>query len=431
MLIEFRVENHRSIREEQVLTTEAAAIGEAEDTRPRQVDGYDKALVPVVALYGPNASGKSNLLSAFAFMTNAVTSSWSSPIWLPAGGVPRQPFAWGPFRAQPSLFEVTVLIEGTRFEYGFVVDDERVLEEWLHAWPKGRRQTWFERDGQRFKFGDSLRGQNKAIETMTRPNALFLSTSFHANHEQLQSVVFWFQNVDYYGVLDYAWYQHRQRIRVERWLERRFGSERHQIAIFPEDRVAPEEREAMTSLLTSADIGIVDFEMRKSEEVTPQGTTRERVIPYFKHASSNRESWLPLDAESEGTQALFRMAPVLLWTLKKGAVFVVDELERSFHPVLANTIIKLFNNPKTNPKNAQLLFTTHNTHLLGNLTGEPALRRDQIWLTEKNEEGATCIYPLTDYKPRKSENLERGYLQGRYGAIPFPGELVSVPRGAE
>ena len=429
MLIEFRVENHRSIREEQVLTTEAAAIGEAEDTRPRPVDGYDKALVPVVALYGPNASGKSNLLSAFAFMTSAVASSFRR--WDPEGGVPREPFAWGPFRAQPSLFEVTILIEGTRFEYGFVVDDERILEEWLHAWPKGRRQTWFERDGQTFKFGDSLRGRNKTVEEMTRDNALFLSTGFQLNHEQLQPVASWFRHVGFNSVSDKLIVHFMQRLRHRRWVEEHVSSSERQVSILPEEERVYEDATVMKELLTSADVGIVDFEFRSSDFMTSGGKIRKRLEPFFKHASSNGDSWLPLDAESDGTKALYRMAPTLLWILRYGGLFVVDELERSFHPVLANTIIKLFNSPETNPKNAQLLFTTHNTHLLGNLTGEPALRRDQIWLTEKNEEGATCIYPLTDYKPRKSENLERGYLQGRYGAIPFPGELVSGPRGAE
>ncbi|RDV36270.1 ATP-binding protein [Bradymonadaceae bacterium TMQ3] len=429
MLIEFRVENHRSIREEQVLTAEAAAMGDAEDVRPRHMSGHTKTLVPVMALYGPNASGKSTVLSALAFMTSAVASSFRH--WDPDGGVPRQPFAWGPFRAKPSLFELTFLIEGTRFEYGFAVDDERILEEWLYAWPKGRRQIWFERDGQTFKFGESLRGPNKVVEEVTRDNALFLSTSFQLDHEQLRPVVSWFHRVDYYGLRDYAWYQFTQRDRTEQWLRQRLGSENDPNAILEDDHGDPEESSIIKSLLASADVGIVDFEMRKTEEIAHAGSMRTRLKPFFKHASSDADSWLPLDAESEGTRALFYMAPALSEALKHGSLYVIDELDRSFHPVLVNTIIKLFNNPETNPKNAQLLFATHNTHLLGNLTGEPALRRDQIWLTEKNEEGATCIYPLTDYKPRKSENLERGYLQGRYGAIPFPGELVSVSRDSQ
>ena len=105
---------------------------------------------------------------------------------------------------------------------------------------------------------------------------------------------------------------------------------------------------------------------------------------------------------------------------------VVDELEASQHPLLALWVVQQFNSPRTNPHNAQLLFTTHDTHLLGSVAGAAPLRRDQVWLTEKDGEGATVLYPLTDYKPRKAENLERGYLHGRYGAIPFLGDLARV-----
>jgi AAA15 family ATPase/GTPase len=120
------------------------------------------------------------------------------------------------------------------------------------------------------------------------------------------------------------------------------------------------------------------------------------------------------------------MAPFLLYALQSGSLLIIDELEASLHPLLALQVVRQFNDPHANPRNAQLLCTTHDTNLLGTELGEPALRRDQIWLTEKDEEGATCLYPLTDYKPRKAENLERGYLQGRYGAIPFLGPLARV-----
>jgi AAA15 family ATPase/GTPase len=130
---------------------------------------------------------------------------------------------------------------------------------------------------------------------------------------------------------------------------------------------------------------------------------------------------LPLEDESRGTQTLFRLALPILQTIEEGGILLVDELEASLHPKLAQEIVRQFNDPAANPRNAQLIFTTHDTNLLGTTMGEPALRRDQVWLTEKNNEGATVLYPLTDYKPRKAENLERGYIQGRFGAIPFLG----------
>jgi hypothetical protein len=124
---------------------------------------------------------------------------------------------------------------------------------------------------------------------------------------------------------------------------------------------------------------------------------------------------------------MFRLGPPAIDTLRRGGLLLIDELEASLHPLLGLQIVRLFNDPATNPRDAQVVFTTHDTNLLGTLLGPPPLRRDQVWLTEKDDEGGTRLYPLTDYKPRKAENLESGYLQGRYGAIPFLGALAHEP----
>jgi AAA15 family ATPase/GTPase len=145
---------------------------------------------------------------------------------------------------------------------------------------------------------------------------------------------------------------------------------------------------------------------------------------FFQHKTVAASAWLPLEQESNGTRTIARFAPGILDALETGSVLAVDELESSLHPLLAMRLVQLFNNETTNSRGAQLIFTTHDTNLLGNILQQPLLRRDQVWLTEKDAEGATRLYPLTDYKPRKGENLERGYLQGRYGAIPFLGELL-------
>jgi len=137
---------------------------------------------------------------------------------------------------------------------------------------------------------------------------------------------------------------------------------------------------------------------------------------------------LPLAAESAGTVTLLGMAMLVVDVLGRGAVLGIDELEASLHPMLALELLRLFHDPAHNPRGAQLIFTTHDTNLLGNVVGERPLRRDQVWFTEKDEAGATHLYPLTDFQPRKEENLERGYLQGRYGAIPCLGELLPVVR---
>ena len=175
-------------------------------------------------------------------------------------------------------------------------------------------------------------------------------------------------------------------------------------------------------VLREADIGIVDLRVRRNQ--SDDKRRRFGVNFFLKHQSASDEAWLPLKEESNGTRTLFYMALPVLRVLQEGGILLIDELERSLHPSLARKIIQRFNDPASNPKNVQIIFTTHDTNLLGKTLEEPALRRDQVWLTEKDAEGATVLYPLTDYKPRKAENLERGYLQGRYGAIPFLDEFL-------
>ncbi len=404
MLIEFRVENYRSIRDEQVLTLEAANIGDDTDLRPRKVAGHDKKLLPAAALYGANASGKSTVLAALAFMTRAVGQSHRQ--WAPDGGFPRPPFAWGEKRKEPSLFEATFLVGGKKVQYGFVVDDESVLEEWLYVWPESRKQTWFERDGQDFKFGEHLKGQNEVMKEITRTNSLFLSAAAQNNHEQLRPVFSWFSNVALEAIC------------TGRNLDHRFDPLYFPL-VFPKDAQGQEiVAKRMLALMQLADVGIVGFKLGRT------GPPHEFL---FQHQIDDENSWLPLESESEGTKTLFSLAGPLFRVLSSGSLLVIDELESSLHPLLGLKLLQMFNSPETNPKNAQILFTTHDTNLLGGTLGDPPLRRDQIWFTEKDKEGATTLYPLTDYKPRKAENLERGYLQGRYGAIPFLGDLPHLP----
>jgi uncharacterized protein len=386
LLIEFRVKNHRSLRDEQVLSMVAGPGGDKDDPRPRKVAGYDKELLPVAALYGANASGKSNVLSALAFFNEAVVlSHWA---W-PPKSIPRDPFAWGPQRDDPSLYEIEFVLESTRYRYGFTVSDEQFLEEWLYAWPHQHKQTWFVRENGKFKFGDSLKGENRLIEEITRPNALFLSAASQHRHPQLTPIFLSFMDT-----------------RNPRW-----RSPRSEVLFAATKRRSSD----VLTLLRHADVGIVDMRVEESRE-------GDRGIR-FKHQSEKNEAWLPLEEESRGTRTLFEMADPILNTLDTGGVFLADDLEAGLHPALAHSIVQLFNDPKSNERNAQLILTTHDTNLLGPSLGSAALRRDQVWLTEKDEQGATKLYPLTDFKPRKAENIERGYLQGRYGAIPYLGDF--------
>ncbi len=414
MLVEFRVENHRSLRDEQVLTMEAGRLGDESDTRPRGVQGYAEQLLTVAGLYGANASGKSNVLAALSFMREAVVMShrfWSPDEEPGEQSVPRSPFAWGPKKQEPSLFEAVFVLNGVRYQYGFQASDEQFTEEWLFAWPGSRKQMWFQRENQRFKFGDRLKGENRMIELVTRSNALFLSVAAQHNHPQLVDLFGWFRAIGVIGLYAERPGGLRSRMASSRALANLLDADADQQPLLDEVR----------DLLKRADIGVIDLRLESEPE-----KKRLRSGPSFslKHRSDIEDAWLPLREESNGTQTLFYLALPLLRALQRGNVLLVDELERSLHPALAKHVIDQFHDPAVNPNNAQLLFTTHDTNLLGTTLGEPPLRRDQVWLTEKDAEGATVLYPLTDYKPRKAENVERGYLQGRYGAVPFLGSSL-------
>jgi AAA15 family ATPase/GTPase len=366
MLIEFRVENHRSLRDEQAISMAASRIGTSDDPRLRKVESYSQPLLPVAVIYGANASGKSNVLSALGFMQSAVTCSHR--FWNPKGEIPRTPFAWGENRAEDTTLEVMFLTKGIRYSYGFSVDNAEVVEEWLFAWPSGYKQKWFTRDRDKFRFSEHLKGPNESVRELTRTNSLYLSAAAQNNHRMLSDAYAWFDNMDLVNVST------------------------------PIDDNRPPKY---------------------------HGLAHQRQVQ-LKHVANDENSWLDLEQESAGTRKLLNLSSPIVQSLSTGSTLVVDELEASLHPHIGQAIVEIFNDPVSNPHDAQLIFTTHDTNLLGTTLEEPVLRRDQIWFTEKDNEGATTLYPLTDYKPRKAENLERGYLQGRYGAVPFIGDVTRI-----
>lgn len=416
MLIQFRVENHRSLRDEQILSL--AASSEKAGEHVLKVDGVGEAILPVIAIYGANASGKSNVLDALGFLRVAVMDShrrWD------VERTPHDPFRLSSKAKEPSLYEVDIVVDGVRFRYGFQISALRIEEEWLFAWPHGRKATWFEREGDDFEFGKMLHGENETIRTLTRPNSLFLSAAAQNNHPQLLPLVHYFRSWRFppvgRGVMPG---RAPEMIRLVRALD----------AISEKG-----DRSSLLQLLQAADTGIVDVRVDVGVPSShsfrggrPSSVKSSSV--HVRHRTADEDyAWLPLALESAGTLALLELAPDILDTLGRGGLLCVDELEASLHPALAVSVVRLFNDPKTNPNNAQLIFATHDTNLLGTIVGEPALRRDQVWFTEKDDTGATHLYPLTDFHPRKEENLERGYLQGRYGATPFVGELLAKVEG--
>lgn len=412
MLIQFRVENHRSLRDEQILSL--VATSDRSGAYAPRAEGIDEALVPVVAIYGANASGKSNVLAALDFMRCAVVDShrrWD------IDGTPHEPFRLSGKSKEPSLYEVDFVVDAVRFRYGFQLGASRIEEEWLFAWPHGRKAMWFEREGDRFEFGKTLHGENEAIKSLTRPNSLFLSAAAQNNHATLLPLA------RYFAACRLA----------PAGRGRLLGRPREVIGLVRQIGALSSgpERTTILQLLRAADTGILDLRIDPSTSVHGMDDARLSSV-YVRHRTADEDhAWLPLTAESAGTIALLELAPHVLDALRVGRLLCIDELEASLHPSLALSVVRLFNDPMHNSRGAQLVFATHDTNLLGSIVSEPALRRDQVWFTEKDESGATHLYPLTDFHPRKEENLERGYLQGRYGAVPFLGELVGKVAGDE
>lgn len=434
MLLSFRVANFRSFLEEQELLL---------------LPAYDKSrqAVPVAAIYGANASGKSNLLAAIEFMRTAVLDSFSS--WRPDGGVPRDAFAFATAaRDEESRFGVDLLLDGEKYVYGFALTNARVTEEWLYHHPHGRRRVLFERDLDDFRFGDTLRGPKTTIEEVTRPNSLFLSAAAQHGLEQVQPIYTWFSQelqMPHHAELAKDESAHRKRT----------------LEILKSDTSI---RDRFIDLLRAADFGVTNAKVDTRVNLLPiMGIFKDMIRsarPHF-HSASDKEieaAWettrdllekgnfpyrpgiverygeskislvhntpegpvsLSIEQESRGTRSWFNLLGLIIDALDHGRMVVIDELDTSLHPLLLRELVRLFQDEESNPHGAQLIFTTHDTSLLARHKGEEGLRRDEVWFTEKTRAGETRLYPLTDFKPRQGLNWERRYLGGSVGAVPF------------
>ena len=402
MLRSFRLANHRSFRDEQELLLMPAY----DKTRPT---------VPVAGIFGANASGKSNLLDGLRFMASAVRDSYSR--WYPGGRVPRRPFSLGAGAPDtPSMFVAEVLIDGVRQAYGFVVDDERVHEEWLYSYPRSRKRLLFERTDDRVTFGSTVPDQRSAkfavLADLTRPNALFLSLAAQVGIAELLPTYHWFAGSP--AMLRFA----------DAFAGRDLSAVTVQVAEMLERDAA--DKPLLVDILIAADFGITDIHVERAlhafqpplEWQLSHGDVRVRLA----HAGGGL---LDLVDESAGTRAWLSLMLSALDALRTGATLVVDEIDTSLHPRLASRLVRLFRS-EANPLGAQLLFTTHDATLLGTAFGDDVLDRDQVWFVEKDTDGASRLYPLTDFYPRKGENTERRYLVGSYGGVPVDSDLESV-----
>ena len=419
MLIEFRVKNFRSIKEQQLLTMVATKDDQLLDN---MATVGKLRLLHSAAIYGANASGKSNVIKALKVVEQLVRKSARNT---PEDRIDVTPFLLDEETArQPSEFELYFFYNGIRYQYGFTVDAERIYQEWLFAYPKGSPQSWFirtEREGEKNKsdweFGRNLQGQKQTIADLTSHNTLFLSRAAQLNHPQLQEVYEWF--VRHLHIIDDEYSLH--------------GLESMVTNQIIKDNT---KKKRLGNLIASADTGIIDIEAQQEEvdwnelpepirkiitslanedsDSFSNKTGVKTKLEFNHHNLQGRIIPFKAEDESLGTRRLFGLGGILLEGIDDGDLIIVDELDASLHPLLVRQLIQFFHNPEVNRNHAQLIFNTHDALLL-DLT---LFRRDQLWFVEKGESGESHLYPLSDFSPRNTEAVSKGYLQGRYGAIP-------------
>jgi len=428
MLIEFRVGNFRSFAEPQTFSLVANS-----DTRhPDNCIPFGKLmLLKSAAVYGANASGKSNLIRALDFMRLFVLSSATQ---MNIGDAIRVvPFQLNPeLRDQASFFEAQLVVGEVRYQYGFTATSKRVQDEWLIAYPKGKARHLLERDFDQeteqttWAFRGELEKTGSLLKERTRDNGLALSRGAELNIAPLTAVLLWFRQkmsvLNSPDQLDALIHQTARRLE-------------HDLTF----------RERIVRLLRHADLGISDLELppilhsfsspspdhaddpdlpmklfgRPGSSSRAYEPTGQLLQSIHQSQSGDRVPFSFLEAESNGTQRFFALAGLWLDALDQGGLLVIDELDSSMHPLLARKLVELFQTRDANTKGAQLVFSTHDSVLMD----LEIFRRDQIWLVKKDRAGASCLYSLYDFeeRPRNNEAVGRRYLAGRFGGVPVFG----------
>lgn len=377
--------------------------------------GDERPAVPVAAVYGANASGKSNLFKAMTLVLGAV-KNWHVPN--PAGRhdivAVQDPFRLDPdAEPRPSTFVFELVVEDVPYTYGFLLDENEIIEEWLYSYPEKRKRVVFERVRGSIKFGTTvaeLKPKLEVLEELIRPTALFLSVCDRLELGPLMPVYRWFSSGLLVNGLGGGW----------------FTSEFVQGAVGGYLLRHPENRRRMVSLLSVADVGIVDIVVEERLDSPRRFAGTFGLELKLLHGPARER--FDFDDESSGTRNWIGLLPQVLSALDEGLVLLVDEIDASLHPLLTAKLVGLFQDVELNNKGAQLIFTTHDTSLLGTMLGDQVLDRDQIWFVEREAGGASSLYPLTDFKPRKDQNTERRYLAGSYGAVPVLGDFTEALR---
>ena len=420
MLIEFSVANYRSFKEQVTFSMVAANVvakdKKLDENNVFEIDD-DLKLLKSAAIYGANASGKSNLATALGFMRWFMINSSKETQSTEKIGVERFKLSTET-EEKPSFFEIVFLMNGKRYRYGFEATIEKVISEWLFYVPKSKETKLFERKLDKISVSKTYKGDG--IQQKTRQNALFLSVSAQFNVQIAEKILDWLANtVALISALNDTGYRG------------------YTVSCLMDN----ENKDEILKLLKKLDLGFSDVMVEESEitaDSLPKGLPDELKNLILKNGKGKLSSVQTIhqkfdgkgnyvspeifnldEQESEGTKKVFSLAGPLVDTLKNGNALIIDEFDARIHPLISRAIVELFNSNETNPNNAQLIFMTHDTNLLNN----KLFRRDQIWFTEKNRYGATDLYSLAEYKIPDNAPFESDYIQGRYGAIPYIGNL--------
>ena len=412
MLIGFTVRNFRSFADEQAFTfgTSSDSMHAATHcvlTGMKSVRRLSRSAI----VFGPNGSGKTNLITAFAVMRDLVLHS---TIFSDGEFAARfTPFRFGASARANTEFEIDLLLDKVRYRYGFAYDDRGIRAERLLVYCTGKSQRWFERtwdDGTSREtwapFSQNFSGPRAMWRDATRSNALFLTTAAQLNAEQLKPLFDWF----------------------EHGMELVFSSEPANLTRMASSLQDATFKQRMLEFLRAADIRVSDVRVRDPDTApgeTPHawrsadrrpGGTAQRASVEFSHSRSGSQVWVHAAEESAGTQRLAALFGPLLSAIENGKLLLVDEFDLSLHPLVARYLMQLINDPKISDRGAQLLLTSHNTTLMD----VNVLRRDEIWLMALDDDDTSQLTPVwrSALPPRKHELIGKGYLRGRYGAIP-------------
>lgn len=404
MLIEFSVTNFLSFKDKNTFTMIASSDNALKDN---YVEINNEKILKMTAMYGANASGKTNLFKILVIVSSMIKHS---NFFAPNVMLPIIPFKLDKETInKPSEFEIKFLADGIRYLYGFKADRKNVYEEYLTYYPNGRPVKIFTRENvDNYSFNLSDEKFLNDLKEKNTSNKFFVSTATNWNYEKTKPAFDFL--TEKLGVV----MSHEQ-------------INNYSYNMYYNDKNNTLENFAL-NFLEKADFNIKGYKIIEEKMTEDKLSTIPDIVKPFipvntpmykvntKHIVNGDEYEFDISEESLGTQVIFSYIPVLKDVLDNGKVLIIDEFDKSLHPFIVKYIVEIFNDLEINKKGAQLIFNTHDTNLLD----LELLRRDQIWFTEKNsEDGSTTIYPLDDFSVRKTENVEKGYLLGRYGAIPF------------